>query len=188
VQVSDTIPYTTFEDLYLLTALNTYNRRCGWRSYYGTLPRDQVIANADFVIARGVERDQQRALFPHHVWLGAISGLDRPNGSDAPIDLLRSQQSTTPYRALYARRFLERNPMLEPGERRIVAVELLMARVLGGDGRSVEELTQEFPIIRAEGTPARNIYWIGGYGEVIQRADRLIGAHDSRARSPRRRD
>ncbi len=88
--------------------------------------------------------------------------------------LLAAPGSTTPYRVLYARRFLQRNPELGDEEARVVANELLLAAVLGGDERGARSLTEEFPLLRDKQPLARNIYWIGGYGALIQLADRML--------------
>ena len=164
---SDRLPYERFEDLYLLSAFNAYNRRCGWHRYYRTLTREQVIANADFVIVNDSEGSRWLE-FPEHRLVATIA---REPGS---MRILAAPGSTTPYRVLYARRFLQRNPELGDEEARVVANELLLAAVLGGDERSARSLTDEFPLLRDKQPLARNIYWIGGYGSLIQLADRML--------------
>jgi hypothetical protein len=179
---SEGIPYRRFEDLYVFTSMNAYNRRCGWHHYYSTLPRRQVIANADFVILRSVDEFELESHYPDHDPVARVE-----QHRDA-IVLLRNRRNTTPYRSLYARRFLERNRALPAEELRLVALELLMSRVLAGYEGSLDALTREFPILLDGQSPARNIYWFGGYGPVIELADRLIQRQSQAARPPSSRD
>ncbi len=164
---SDRIPYEQFEDLYLLSAFNAYNRRCGWHRYHGVLTREQVVANADFVIVND-SGERSRLELPDH---RLVATIEREQGS---MRLLASTGPTTPYRVLYARQFLARNPELGDAEARIVANELLLAAVLAGDERGARRLRNEFPLLRSGEPMARNIYWIGGYHSLIQLADELL--------------
>jgi hypothetical protein len=164
----ESIAFRRFEDLYIFSALNTYNRRSGGYTYYETVPREQVIAHADFVLARGLDTAARERRYPTHTRIATIGA-----GDDA-VDVLRGRGPTTPYRALYARRFLMQNPSLVPEERRLVAAELLISSALARNAEQVAALQREFQVIRGNGSPHRNIYWIGGYGDVIDLADRWI--------------
>lgn len=171
--------FARFEDLYFLAAINPYNRRCGWRWYHPTLSRERVVENADFVLVyegeegRGEEGEggptglDER--FPQHA---LVATIERPPGR---IHVLRSRRATTPYRTLYARRFLEAGGDLPEAERRVVARELLMVAALEGDGPEVRALLHELPELRAPGE-VRNVYWIAGYAALERLADRRIAA------------
>jgi hypothetical protein len=159
-----------FEDLYFLAAVDAYNRRCGWHRYQRPLPRDEVEANADFVLlyeeGEGDGAGPADGRFPHHA---RVATLERPPGR---IHVLRSARRTVPYRTLHARRFLARGETRRE-ERRVVARELLMAATLAGDRAAARELIDEFPELRAPGD-VRNIYWIGGYLALQRLAERRL--------------
>ncbi len=177
---SGSIPYTKFEDLYLFTAFNSYNRRCGWRWYYGTLSREEVLANADFVIVHEAGTEPLEERFPDHALVTAIERRD------GVIRLLRSRQpDSVPYRTLYAREFLARNPGLPQEEVRVVAKELLMAALLAGDDAEIAALLRGFPSLRQEDPATRNIYWIAGYGALVELSEQRLRA-GSPARPARR--
>ena len=168
---SERIPYQEFEDLYLFTAFNTYNRRCGWHSYYGTLSRDEVLANADFVIVHDAGSEPLEERFPDHVLKASIERRD------GPVRLLRSRRpDTARYRTLYALEFLTRHPRLPEKEARVVTKELLMAAVLAGDDEEITALLRVFPSLRQEAPAARNIYWIGGYGSLVELSEQRLRA------------
>lgn len=167
-RLDDRIPYEAFEDLFFLAGVNTYNRRCGWKRYHRTLSRETVIANADFLILNDVDASESARRFPNRQHLAT---LDRRGGS---IQLLQARGPTTPYRALYARKFLERHPSLADGEVRTVAEELLIAAVLGGDASGARGLVREFSVLRDPSVAARNIYWIGGYPALLDLTRRRI--------------
>jgi hypothetical protein len=169
-RISDRVPYEQFEDLYFLAAINTYNRRCGWRWYHGSLDRQTVVDNADFVILNDVDSRGWEGRFPSHTHVETIP----TDGGD--IHLLKSSRSTTPYRALYARAFLERNPALPDQEMRTIAEEMLIATVLGGG--DARPLIREFPILNNPGVSARNIYWIGGYPALLDLTRQRIGSSE----------
>jgi hypothetical protein len=164
-RLSASIPNARFEDLYILTALNSYNRRCGWRWYYSTLARETAVANADFVILNEVGADQAAGHFPDHVLVGSIP---RDSGF---IRILRSRRSpTTHYRALYAQAFLQRNPALPDEERRVVANELLTSAVLGGYDEKARILLRQYPFLAEPDFTPRNIHWIRGYDTIARLA------------------
>jgi len=168
-QGAEEIPYRSFQDLYVLTAFNTYNRRIGWRHYYRTLSREQIVANADFVIVNDAGPEELAERFPEHALMASI---ERKGGV---VRILRSSRpATEPYRALYAREFLARHPGLPADELRVVASELLMAAALSGDAVQVRALLREFPFLRDAAPEARNIYWIGGYPVLRELSDRLL--------------
>jgi hypothetical protein len=162
------VPYPTFEDLFFLAAINTYNRRCGWRHYQPTLSREEIAENAEVLILNDDDGSGEiLERFPEHDRFASIA---RGEGA---IHLLRATRSAEPYRILYARHFLERSTPLADEELRSVATEMLIARVLDGDRAGARALTREFPGLAAANTPPRNIYWIGGYHPLIRFAAEL---------------
>lgn len=176
-RLDDRIADQAFEDLFFLAGINTYNRRCGWWHYHRMLSRETVLANADFLIVNAGDRDELARRFPQHALFASI---EREGG---PIQLLQAKRATTPYRALYARRFLERNPSLPPQEVRTVAEELLISSVLAGNASRIRSLQREFPVLRDPSVAARNIYWIGGYPALLDLTRKRIDAL-SRAKGP----
>jgi hypothetical protein len=178
-RLSDRVPYESFEDLYFLAAIDAYNRRCGWREYHAALPRELVVANADFLILNGVTVAQAQQRFPRHALVSTIE----LRGSE--VQLLRARDATTPYRVLYARRFLERHPQLSDQELRTVAEELLIAAVLAGDAPGARALVDEFPVLGDPRVVARNVYWIGGYPALLELARQLMA--EMPASAPRAR-
>jgi hypothetical protein len=165
---SDEIPFRQFEDLFFLAGVNTYNRRCGWHGYYRTLSRGAVVANADFLILNDVDASMLPGRFPGH---DRVATLERQGGS---VHVLRSRGPTTPFRTLYARAFLERNPELGDDETRVILRELLMVAALEGDAAQVRALLREFPILGEREQTVRNIYWIGGYPALIDWARQVM--------------
>lgn len=167
VHVSAQIPYEDFEDLFFLAGINTYNRRCGWPEYQRTLSRAAIVEHADLLILNDDGGGEILERFPGHELFASVA---RDEGA---IQLLRATRETEPYRSLYARNYLERNPELEGQEVQAVARELLMAVILDGDRSRAQAVQQEFQGVARSGTPARNIYWIGGYPALIQLAAEL---------------
>lgn len=165
---SDAIAFERFEDLYFLAAVNAYNRRCGWHGYHATLSREAVVDNADFLILNGRAGERAAERYPGHV---LVDTIEREGGD---IRVLRSRRVTTPYRVLYARAFLARQPTLGTNEVRVVARELLMAAVLGGDAAEVGRLLGEFDALGQTEPPVRNIYWIGGYPALLRFSQRQL--------------
>lgn len=164
----------SFEDLFVLAAFNTYNRRCGWPVYHATLQRGEVLRQADFLLAGGEHSPAALAArFPDHRW---IASLDL--GEDPLHILASSHGEVTPYRALHAERFLAAHPNLDEAERGVIARELLYVHVLRGDLRGAEALLARFPALREGGGARRNIYWIGAYTQLHELArQRYVRSH-----------
>lgn len=161
------VPYDQFEDLFFLAGINTYNRRCGWHTYQQSLSREMVVEHADLLIVNDTGDGEILKQFPDHL---SFAVVDR---GASKIHLLRATHSTTPYRALYARNYLERNPTLAAEETRVVARELLLVAVLDGDRGSAQAIRKEFRGVAKAELPVRNIYWIAGYPGLIQFAAEL---------------
>jgi hypothetical protein len=164
-RVSAEIPYSQFEDLYIFTAFNAYNRRCGWHRFYDTLSRQAVVENADFVLVNGDGSEEPAGRYPDHV---LVARVERGDGA---VTILRSRRGeTTPYRALYAQEFLARHPALSREEKRVVAKEMYMAAVLGGFDGQARAILRDHPFHRRDLPALRNIYWFAGYGTIEQLA------------------
>jgi hypothetical protein len=153
-----------FEDLFLLAAFDTYNRRAGWPHYREPLPREEVLANADFVLWRSDGGGDAAARFPGYEPVAAVA-----RERDV-VHVLRARAPTRPFRALYADAWLERHPEAGPAERGVVLVELLRTAALAGEDARVAALVARYPEL-ASSRPARNIYWIAGY-DAVERAAR----------------
>jgi len=170
-RLSSEIPFAQYEDLFLLSAFNTYNRRSGWRHYTEALAREEAIRNAGFVLVNARSPEPNAAHFPDHDRAATIA---RDGGGW--IHVLRARLPVTPYRVIYAQHFLARNPALPDAERRVVSADLLMAAVLGGYRARAENLLRRNPELRDAFGAMRNIYWIGGYDALIDRTRRFTVA------------
>jgi len=161
------IPYERFEDLFILTGFNVYNRRCGWRQYYATLDRVEIIEHADFIVLKNVEAAHASRLYPGHDLVDTFAA------DDGPIQLLGTRQRQPSYRSLYARRFLRRNQKLPEAERVTVAKEMLVTTALRGDFEAAEHIIRDFPSL-ARGGDSRNIYWIRAYRPLFKLTNVLL--------------
>lgn len=170
--------YPKFEDLFFLSGINAYNRRCDWLHYQPTLSREVLVAHADIVLANAMTREEALERFPAHA---AVATVERRGGGE--IQVLRATRPTRSYRALHARAHLERFPDLAREERQVVARELLIEAILAGESGRVRRLANEFREVVQADEPPRNIYWIGGYPALIdlatKRAEQIMTA-DSR--------
>ena len=155
------VPFEQFEDLFFLSGINVYNRRCGWNRYQRTLDRDVVIANADILILNDEGNFNILERFPDHRHFASVA---REGGM---IHLMKAKRPTQPYRVLYAREFLRRNPALEAREVKVVGVEILLSALLGWDTETERAVRLEFGLATDTPPPDRNIYWIGGYPDLI---------------------
>jgi hypothetical protein len=168
------IPWRRFEDLYLLTAFDAYNRRIGWRHPLAPIGRSEAIAHADFLLVDSADEVDLARAYPDHA---LVRWIPRAGST---LYVLRARRPTTPYRELYARAFLARHPDLPAEERRVVAHERLMTALLAFDRRGAARILAAEPALGRAPFAGRNIYWIGGY-------DVLHGWARSRLDPPRRR-
>ncbi len=159
--------HRSFEDLFILAAFDTYNRRCGWEVYDATLPREEILRHAEIVVVKGGDPAEASARHPAHRLAESLD-LD-----DGPVHVLvLASGVATPYRALFAERYLAGHPDLDEAEREVIARELLYVRVLGGRMREAEALLGRFPRLREGSGGRRNIYWIGAYNQLHELARR----------------
>lgn len=145
----------SFEDLYVLTAFNTYNRRAGWDVPCATLGENAVLANADWVLL-GPAGDAGDARFAPFEPVGTVATRS------GDVRVLHAAHATEAYRTLYARRFLRRHPDLDATERTTVGYELLLTALLERDFEAVPELLRSFPGL-ADPEARRRIYWMSAY-------------------------
>ncbi len=121
------------------------------------------MANADFVIVGDASAEEAAQRFPAHALIGTV---ERASGN---VQILRTRaKATKPYRLLYAQEFLRRRPDLEEDEARVVAREMLIASVLGRHHELSRELLRRRPDLADPDFAARNIYWIGGYQQILR--------------------
>jgi hypothetical protein len=167
-QSSPAIPYEQFEDLFIFTAFNTYNRRCGWLRYYTTLSRQVVIDHADFLVLKQVDPSAAAQRFPQHVLVNTVETRD------GPIQILKAKiRPPAAYRTLYGKQFLQRNQVLSDQEKMAVANDLFLTAVLRGDFAAAERVMRQLRAQIPRETKPRNIYWIGSYNQLKELANQL---------------
>ncbi|NNE07208.1 MAG: hypothetical protein HKN20_01475 [Gemmatimonadetes bacterium] len=144
----DRTAYRRFEDLYYFPAFNTYNARCGWKKYYVSLSREEVLAHADFTLSR----DDGGVRIEH-------------NETRRPAS----------FREVYARRYLAEGA---PGAARDLSAlyfAFFMEERLRGRIPEPGELERGFPGDFRYGE-RRNIYWMNVYGPLVRKTEDAIGS------------
>lgn len=170
-RLSDEIPYESFEDLFILAGFNTYNRRCGWNESYLSLTRDEILADAEFLLLNSDDTAAAKSDYPDHRLVRTIG-----SGDDTILLLRATGPRRTPFRVRYAERFMSRDKALGPGEQAVIANELLLTHVLAGDLQAADAVIARLPPPAGE---LRNIYWIGGYQALHEQARRTYRRHRS---------
>ena len=150
-------PYETFEDLYFLSAFNTYNRRCLWSGFYRTLSRKEVLANADAVVCGGITAAAAAVRFPGRKVVSAFEAGGRP------VVILSAAGPTVSYRTLYARKFLAEGKASSPDVLRSVYYELAVTAILRGAFGDLKKVLGRCPDVFVHGRKRRNIYWCTPY-------------------------
>ncbi len=143
---ADRVAFRRFEDLYYFPAFNTYNARCGWRKYYASLSREEVLAHADFI-------------------LSSNDGNVRVEHNDA--------RRGASFREVYARRYLAEGA---PGDARDLSAlyfASFMEERLRGRIPEPHALERGFPEDFRYGE-RRNIYWMNVYGPLVQKTEDAI--------------
>jgi hypothetical protein len=164
--------FRTFEDLYFLTAFNTYNRRCGYDRYDFSLDRGTVVANADYVIAGRTDDALLDARWPDHERIMSL-GEGR-----ARIHLLaRRGGGAVSYRRLYAREFLARVHPSSAAELKPICADLTMDALLRGDRRALEATLAQCPPENLGTGDTRNIYWTGTMVSLRRMAQSMLGEY-----------
>lgn len=170
-----------FEDLFVVSAFNVYNRRSGWCHCHDTLDAGRAVAHADFVILGPGLEDDVGVRFPEHRLLATIPR----RGGDLRV-LQRATGTRPHYRTVFAEQFLREHPDLPLAERAVIARSLLLTAVLRGERSDVEAVIRRFPVLRRRDVAERNIYWIGGYPALGAWAERRLRELDD-GPSPGRR-
>ncbi|HMO52607.1 MAG TPA: hypothetical protein PKE26_15490 [Kiritimatiellia bacterium] len=161
--------YQTFTDLYLVTAFNHYNHRCGWPGHYETLSREEALAAADALLI---------ATRPGHT--PAIPPGFRPAGMMpwGPRDSIAFFVPETPpaksFRRLYAEKFLLRNPDAPEAELNAIFQELMMDGALRDRLETVSLTRPLFPPGFQPGGALNNIYFLPGYAALREESARRI--------------
>ena len=163
-------PYERFEDLFYFSALNIYNARCGWPSYLRSLSREEVIANADYLLLAG-DSGEDRTRWPR---FEEIARFDQGKG----IALLaRSAPGDRSFREVYAARFLMHREPKEEIELNTIYFSLFMSERLCGRIPDRERLLAGFPERFVPGPDRRNIYWIAHDFPLAALAERSYRDH-----------
>lgn len=146
---ADRVAFRRFEDLYYFPAFNTYNARCGWKKYYATLSRDEVLAHADFVLSREDDGIQ------------IAHNDERRPGS---------------FRDVYIRRYLAEGSFGDSRDASALYFARFMEDRLRGRIPEPAQLRRGFPDDFRYGE-RRNIYWMNVYGPLVQKTEMAIGTH-----------
>jgi len=168
--------YAAFHDLYLLSAFNIYNHRCGWPGFYETLTREQALATADALLAvvpaEGLPPDVPGFKpVTHLAW--------RPTHHLALY--LPEKPPRISFRRAYAEQYLMHNPQASVPELNAVFRDLLMDATLRGKAASVMETRTLFPAGFEPGSNIANIYFLPGYAQLIEQMNQRINAALSKA-------
>jgi hypothetical protein len=170
-----------FEDLFVVSVFNIYNRRSGWRRCHDTLDAGRAVAHGDFLILGPGVEDDPAVRFPEHRLLATI-----PRRGGGLRVLQRSTGPRPHYRTVFAEQFLREHPGLPPAERAVIARSLVLTAVLRGERSEVQAVVRRFPVLRRRDMAERNIYWIGGYPALGAWAERRLRELDQGP--PRGRD
>jgi hypothetical protein len=163
-----------FEDLFLLSALSTYNRRIGACHYCKTLSRDEVVAGADFILVKD-GADLASASFPRHELFADVET------TTGPIRILKTKQpSPDSYRLSYARAYLRQHPYLLLKDRNTIAQAQLYALSFRGRFADAEKVLVANPGLHVPNPPVNNIYWIDQYDVAHSTAFFLFAQHFAR--------
>jgi len=165
--------YDRFEDLYSYTHFSLYNCRNGWPHPYFTLPRQQIVDNADFILLRNAEPGDATHRFPAHRLLARV---DTPRGT---LLVLQAAGATTPYRLLYARAFLARHAggaTLDQRELDTLCYDMFKTVFLQHRIPGPRELLADFPPNYVPGRSLRPIYWFGSH--ILRSQPYLDRAYD----------
>jgi hypothetical protein len=163
-----------FEDLYLLSAFSTYNRRIGACRYCKTLSRDEVVEGADFILVKD-GADLASSSFPRHE---PCADVETTTG---PIRILKAKQpSADSYRLRYARAYLRQHPDLSLKDRNTVAQAQLYALIFRGRFADAEKVLAANRGLHVPNPAVNNIYWIRQYDVAHSAAVFLFAQHFAR--------
>jgi hypothetical protein len=161
-----------FQDLFLLSGFSTYNRRIGVCRYYETLPAEQIVDAADFILIRDGVTAPATASFSGHELLARV---ETTNGS---IVILKAKRSSADsYRMLYAREYLAGHPSLSRRERNTVAFDQFWSLLLRKRFAEAETILATHSDLRDPMSAVKRIHWIGQYEMPYQVAQFLYANH-----------
>jgi hypothetical protein len=161
-----------FQDLFLLSGFSTYNRRIGVCRYYETLPAEQVVGAADFILVQDGAAGPAAPSFPGHELMARV---ETANG---PVRILKVK-NTSPdsYRMLYAREYLAEHPSLSRKERNTIAFDQFWSLLLRKRFTEAEAILAAHPDLRDPMSAVNRIHWIGQYEMPYQVAQFLYANH-----------
>jgi hypothetical protein len=161
------LPLQRYEDLYIYSAFNLYNRRCGLPLAYDWFRPTHPDARPDFkprVLIRSAAT--QPSAFRYEQKPARSVEIERPGNPrgglileffDWPSEMPNARQ-------VYAWNFLEANPALPAPEKRTILADLRRAYVLRQDWAGLRVAAAMHPELASRTLlPARNLYWYGFY-------------------------
>ena len=150
--VSEDACYREFNDLSILTVLNTYNRRCGWHEYHSPFSSERAVANADLLLLKNEAAVNWVERYP-----GYREQFVFDFGGEEVLVLRNSRPERRSFRELYARQFLTRSPDLSEIEENTVAFDLRLCANLRGDLAAARDVAQQFPAVSEPKVPRDEI-------------------------------
>ena len=163
-KVSEKACYSEFNDLSIMTALNTYNRRCGWQEYHAPFSSEIAVANADLLLLKNEAAANWAERYP-----GYREQFVFDLGREQVLALRNSRPERRSFRELYARQFLAHSPDLSEIDENTVAFDLRLGANLRGDFAAAREVAQQFPALSEPKVPRRRIYYIPGSGDLLHK-------------------
>jgi hypothetical protein len=162
-RVSD-IGYQVYTDLFLLSAFNTYNQRCGWPAWYQTLDRETAIAHANGAVVAVPGNE------PPPDWPGFRTVANLPLEDGRSIFLLIPETPpSTSFRRLYGERYLAGRTDAHEAVLNAVYRDLFLDAFLRGDQSSLENLPSLFPQGFVPGRAMHEIYFFPVYQNLLAR-------------------
>lgn len=163
--------YREYTDLFMLCAVNTYNRRSGWNGDYRTLSAEQALAGADALVM-AVRRGDPPPRCPGFDLAGTLEWY---RGEHIAVLLPRHPPASS-FREAYAVNYLAANPSAPHEEMNAILLSLLLDHFLRtGDVRSLA-LPAGFPDSFVPSGPTKDIYFMPIYFDLKKRLEAAIRA------------
>ena len=163
-KVSEDACYSEFNDLSIMTALNTYNRRCGWHEYHTPFSSGRAVANADLLLLKNEAAVNWMQRYPEYREQFVFD-----LGGEEVLVLRNSRPERRSFRELYARQFLARHPDLSEIDENTVAFDLRLGANLRGDFAAARQVVKQFPALSEPKVRRRRIYYIPGSGDLLHK-------------------
>ncbi len=161
-KVSDDPCYREFNDLSILAALNTYNRRCGWFQYHAPFSSAVTVENADLILLKNQAATDWAERYPGYALQFVF------DSGSGPVTVLRNlSPNRHSFRELYAIQFLSRHPERLADDENAIAFDLRVTAMLRGDIGTASEVAELFPAVSQAKVPRRKIYFIAGSGNDL---------------------